>query len=479
MNLYSWLKGELQQLRRQRTPPSPLIRKFGKVMKILFLLCLAAFLVWRVVLHRDVTRQLDRIRAAGLPSMGLELNAWQTVPDAENGALVLTQAFTLLRTFPDRRSNEVRETSLFLRTNRWAPPLHAMVAAYAETNQAALIKIQEGLRFPRYRYPVDYSYGLDTQNPYLGPLREAARIEALQAVLEAEAGRTDSLAAKVDLQLQLASTLDLAPTALAYLTRTAMIRTAARTTERCLNQASPNDETYASLQTSFSRVATTNLLPSALIGERALLAPFFRMTWKELQRSSRGGSDEGETHIRQQLSGKPTGAIWWSGILERDLWFFLETMEQGIALAALPCPGNLSITNFLNSAEKRAREQMHLFAGLMLPSFSKLALREASTQALVLLTQAALATERFRLKTGKLPSALSELVPDYLPKVPEDPFDGAPLRYRTLPTGYAIYSIGEDGHDDGGREPPERKKSTDKSTYDLTFIVERSAGSGR
>lgn len=473
MALFSCLKSELQQLRQQRTPPSPLMRKVGKALQILVLLCLAAFLVWRVDLHRDVTRQLDRIRAAGLPAMGLEMNAWQTVPDAENGALVLTQAFTFLRTFPDSRSNEVRESSLFLRTNRWAPSLLAMVAAYAETNQAALAKVQEGLRYPRYRYPVDYSYGLDTEQIHLSPLREVARIEAVQAVLEAEAGKTDSLATKVDLQLQLASTLDLAPTALSYLTRTAMIRTAARTTERCLNQASPNDETYAFLQTSFSRGATTNLLPSALIGERALLAPFFRATWKQFQRSSPGGSDEGQTHIPQQLSGKPTGVIWWSGILERDLRFFLETMEQAISLAALPNPENLTLTNYLDNAEKLAREKKHLFGGMMLPSFSKLALREASTQALVRLTQTALATERFRHKLGRLPTALSELIPDYLPKVPEDPYDGAPLRYRTLPTGYVLYSIGEDGHDDGGREPPRRKKSTDKSTYDLTFIVER------
>ncbi|MGB7746152.1 MAG: hypothetical protein WBN75_02575 [Verrucomicrobiia bacterium] len=39
--------------------------------------------------------------------------------------------------------------------------------------------------------------------------------------------------------------------------------------------------------------------------------------------------------------------------------------------------------------------------------------------------------------------------------------------------GYVIYSVGRDGHDDGGREKPADWKSSDKTTYDITFTVER------
>jgi hypothetical protein len=41
----------------------------------------------------------------------------------------------------------------------------------------------------------------------------------------------------------------------------------------------------------------------------------------------------------------------------------------------------------------------------------------------------ACAVERFRLKYKKLPEKLEQLVPEFLPKVPIDPFDGKPLRY--------------------------------------------------
>ena len=85
----------------------------------------------------------------------------------------------------------------------------------------------------------------------------------------------------------------------------------------------------------------------------------------------------------------------------------------------------------------------------------------------------ALAIECFRHDQGQLPGDLTELVPQYFKAVPTDPFDGGPLRYRHLPKGYVVYSVGADGHDDGGREEPARKKNSDKSSYDLTFTVER------
>src|SRR5438270_3740430 len=64
--------------------------------------------VWRLHLSRDVNDQLRALRAAGMPSSGAELNNWHPPgPDAENAALVMTQAFALMRTCPGQRSNAV------------------------------------------------------------------------------------------------------------------------------------------------------------------------------------------------------------------------------------------------------------------------------------------------------------------------------------------------------------------------------------
>jgi hypothetical protein len=89
-------------------------------------------------------------------------------------------------------------------------------------------------------------------------------------------------------------------------------------------------------------------------------------------------------------------------------------------------------------------------------------------------TQTALAIERYRLAEGRLPQALSDLVPVYLEAIPTDPFDGQELRYDVLAKGYVVYSIGEDLRDDGGAEKEDRKRDgQNKPAWDVTFFVER------
>jgi hypothetical protein len=64
---------------------------------------------------------------------------------------------------------------------------------------------------------------------------------------------------------------------------------------------------------------------------------------------------------------------------------------------------------------------------------------------------AALACERYRLAHDRWPASLVQLVPDYLPAVPLDPYDAQPLRLRRLSDGVQLYSIGFDQKDDGGK----------------------------
>lgn len=66
-------------------------------------------------------------------------------------------------------------------------------------------------------------------------------------------------------------------------------------------------------------------------------------------------------------------------------------------------------------------------------------------------TRVALAIERYRLRHRELPKSLDDLVPEFLPEVPLDPFDGKPLRYRLEANEYKVYSIGTDGIDQGGQ----------------------------
>ena len=78
------------------------------------------------------------------------------------------------------------------------------------------------------------------------------------------------------------------------------------------------------------------------------------------------------------------------------------------------------------------------------------------------LTVTAIALKRYQLRHGKQALSLSSLVPEFLPDLPRDYMDGKPLRYRLRQDGsFTLYSVGENGRDDGGdpNSPPEKKDS--------------------
>jgi hypothetical protein len=57
----------------------------------------------------------------------------------------------------------------------------------------------------------------------------------------------------------------------------------------------------------------------------------------------------------------------------------------------------------------------------------------------------AAALRLFEAEKGRAPAALDELVPGYLPSLPQDPFTGAPFLYETLPDGWRVSSEGTPG----------------------------------
>lgn len=60
------------------------------------------------------------------------------------------------------------------------------------------------------------------------------------------------------------------------------------------------------------------------------------------------------------------------------------------------------------------------------------------------------AARRYQLANNAWPSDLNDLVPKYLKEIPDDPFDGKPIRLITTDNSITIYSIGKDLQDNHG-----------------------------
>jgi hypothetical protein len=100
----------------------------------------------------------------------------------------------------------------------------------------------------------------------------------------------------------------------------------------------------------------------------------------------------------------------------------------------------------------------HVYSTMIMPSFGRLVITHfrglMDRRAAALL----LAIRLYEVDHGAPPAKLDLLVPDYLPALPIDPFapDGHVMRYIATPGAEAVYSVGENGRDDGGSMQPLR-----------------------
>jgi hypothetical protein len=162
------------------------------------------------------------------------------------------------------------------------------------------------------------------------------------------------------------------------------------------------------------------------------------------------------------------------GLCYRDALMFIELMQKSIDALELPEPEHLKAFDAVQESVGGGR-QRSIIAYLIWPTFAWTFNIDIRHQAHSRITQAGIAVERYRLAEGRLPQSLDNLVPAYIEAVPADPYDGHPLKYRTLETGYVVYSIGDDSSDDGGLERGKGERGTKgkPAPWDITFIVER------
>jgi len=86
--------------------------------------------------------------------------------------------------------------------------------------------------------------------------------------------------------------------------------------------------------------------------------------------------------------------------------------------------------------------------------------RYVHSEAVCAILRAEIALYRYHAAHGRYPDSLAQLVPAYLPSVPDDPFGGGPgipLRYHSAGDGrsFRLYSLGAGRQDQGGRFTPD------------------------
>jgi len=92
----------------------------------------------------------------------------------------------------------------------------------------------------------------------------------------------------------------------------------------------------------------------------------------------------------------------------------------------------------------------NLIARMVLPSVHRAHLQYIHGATLHAALRQIVALQRYRLRHRRFPDELTQLVPDFLPQLPPDPYSGEAFKYRHENDGWLLYSVGQDLRDDGG-----------------------------
>jgi hypothetical protein len=425
--------------------------------------------VWQHRGSRAVTAELARITEAGEPASAAELEEFYAAPPAEADCTEFwLQAFKILDTedfhdtYWDLGFDGGGKFSGPAPGKPW--PQLGEAEAFLEQYSEALSLIHEAAsRGGAARFPTDFSLGINMKMPELERLRLCARLIEVEAYVRAHHGDIAGAAESIRAMHTVAESLSGYPILVAYLVNIYIRGIEMDSLEELLPVVPFTDEQLAGFRDDIIAAEDSQDLYHAWVGERAVIITVFR---------------DPESIDENCFIEKP-----WTDVLllnDADLAWTLNCYAGWIAISKGPWPEALEeslrlSTEFEQSMDAMNSVQKLAFLGTvqLLPAANACFIAEAKFLARARAADAALAAQLYRRGHGRWPEKLEDLVPEFLAQVPTDPFDGKPLRVHHTEDELVIYSVGEDGNDDGGHYVTEELSVSGSVPLDVTFVLRR------
>jgi len=452
-----------------------------------------SYVSYRMHNSAAIRRLETKAKQRGEPLTLVDLAAkYPPIPDDENAAAALLelwqeeepefwQAFLEgRRPLPAHPSHKLDPALPFLgrkaarvsRTEPLAPSALAAAETYLQSRAAHTEAVRAALRRPRCRFPVKFTDGFNALLPHLAKLKTEAGEFRLEALIATEHSDIDAAITALANATRTGNLLTSEPLLIDQLVRLACLQMALDGTERLLSRAELTSPQLDRVNAMLNEMKASGAARSSYISERAMSLSVFDLPVDGLATLASSGDAPEE---RADPLGYRVGMGFMTGIglTGADRRLMLETFDQALELADKDTPAALfdSQRVFANAAAKSHEFPPKIFSALLLPALAKAPGKLAAVEARRRAALAAVAVQKWRrARNGGLPQRLDDLMPQFLPSVPLDPYADQPLRYRMLTNGFVVYSVGADLHDNAGRERPQKGPLKE---YDETFIIER------
>jgi hypothetical protein len=457
------------------------LKLLGKILLALVVLFVAFLLFERFCGQYSLALFKRRLAAKG---ESLEVHKLIVPPlaDADNGASEIlgvkpsfTEGKAIPRNYPPKmRLMATGRALVGFREDYWVDEkitnTWEEVSSDLATNRQALEQLRAALAKPGFDFKLDHSHGFEMDFTHIPPTKSYSQWlgAAVQNSLrngEYQVALEDLLAA-----IRIPRVLENDRILISELVRAAISSINLGTTWEALQADVWTEEQLARIQAAWEKnTFATNMVRSLRV-ERADGDTYFERFRKSNDetyqymfpiwlQSLTGDEDVDPGHwwqsefVRKQIYCR----IWRIAWLDQDEKFYLEGIQRLVG-------------DHSTGAEKAARPGEEYWFGLgkaprqnfydnwrfgmsaqSLGSLSRSTVKSdrAETQRSIVLS--AIALKRYSLRHGNYPESLDALVPEFLSAVPTDYMDGKPVKYRRNEDGsFTLYSVGEDGKDDGG-----------------------------
>lgn len=444
------------QMASQRSRRATILR-LACVLCLLLLALSVVFGTYAVLLRRELNHELDLIEAAGEPIKPDDLAELYVRPIADQDATELWVAAT--HEFDSIRAGEFiayGDRAYPSHEGVWPDMSHAeqMVAKYRPVLDQFYRAAERG---GAVRFPVDFSQGYRTLLAHGVPLNIATIVLANEAALKAYQGDKPASIRAIRAIFGIVHSFENEPVQISQFVRLAHQGTAICTIQALLPMLSLSDEEVLELRELIRQVDFGRALQISLLGERANAVDLL------LSDDPRGTLGKDDDEPQPPPNGRRFART-------RDLIFYLRRVRSLIEASRLSGATRraelVGVERELEDFFDSDAATTYPWSNFFLRNICTMIVHSLKCEAHAMTGDTALAALLYRRKTGTPPVQLQDLVPDYMPTVPLDPFDGGPLRYRADGQRFVVYSIGPDGADDGGVPFKELDQP-----YDIEFLV--------
>jgi hypothetical protein len=422
-------------------------KKLHKGMLIFYIACgivlllVFSLMIFRMVLTSKLNTKLDEIRAAGYPATLAELNDYYpAVPDDENAAILYGKAFSLYCDIDDKRfkQNSKKQVKAKREYGQMSRQLNELVVfagfapdpvlgerlnratqiasqQFVDANRKCIAMLKQASKLPKCRFNIDLTKGALVEFSHLSQLRYSIELLALATVLAAENDDKKQVMDNIMTMLSICHALNNEPIIYSYLVNINLQSITINIIEYAINMIEFDEQSLQKI----SRELRSFLNNSDKIQEKVLAADQIMI----IDFESLTGACEYENILNYPYAiAKFTGITTLNKIKLFEMSQELFTLNKNdiTAIKQYELKKKLQLDK-LASSYFLTKQIMYDPNAII---HEKIMIKAKLKGAIIVL-----AIERYRLKYHKLPEKLTQLAPEFIKELPNDPFTQQPFRY--------------------------------------------------